>query len=149
MSRTGFSEDEKAGCSASATSAANSYRPAVSDALERLRDIVAVQDEQSHVDVVSRLRIGGLILQIENEKLTGRRTAWSLLCRPMTWQRSSQTGPTHKSPSDLVTGSRRRETAHAAIYGQGPSVSPCARCAGTAFCETTIVTNAFVCECVW
>jgi hypothetical protein len=29
-------------------------------------------------------------------------------------------------------------------YRQGPSVSPCARCAGTAFSETAIVTNGFV-----
>jgi uncharacterized membrane protein len=42
----------------------------MSDALDRLRDLLAVQDEQSHVDAASRLRIGGLILQAENEKLT-------------------------------------------------------------------------------
>jgi hypothetical protein len=41
----------------------------VSEPLDRLRDIVAVQDEHSHVDAASRLRIGGLILQAENEKL--------------------------------------------------------------------------------
>ena len=28
-------------------------------------------------------------------------------------------------------------------------MSPCARCAGTAFRETLIVTNGFVVECVW
>jgi len=49
----------------------------VSHALERLRDIVAVQDEQSHVDAASRLRIGGLILQVENEQLTA--TAYRLV----------------------------------------------------------------------
>jgi hypothetical protein len=34
-------------------------------------------------------------------------------------------------------------------HGQAPMVSPCARCAGTAFRETVIVTNGFVAECVW
>jgi hypothetical protein len=50
------------------------------DALERLRDIVAVQDERSHVDAAARLRIGGLILQVENEKLdaTARRLVATL-----------------------------------------------------------------------
>jgi hypothetical protein len=53
-----------------APSPASSHtRPAVSDALERLRDVVAVQDERSHVDAAARLRIGGLILQVENEEL--------------------------------------------------------------------------------
>src|SRR6185437_2944447 len=32
---------------------------------------------------------------------------------------------------------------------QGPTVSPCPRCAGSAFCETVIVTNGFVFEWVW
>jgi hypothetical protein len=41
----------------------------MSDALDRLRDVVAVQDERSHVDAAARLRIGGLILLVENEKL--------------------------------------------------------------------------------
>lgn len=41
----------------------------MSDALERLRVVVAVQDERSHVDAATRLRIGGLILQVEGEKL--------------------------------------------------------------------------------
>jgi hypothetical protein len=50
------------------------------DALERLRDIVAVQDERSYVDAAARLRIGGLILQVENEKLdaTARRLVATL-----------------------------------------------------------------------
>ena len=50
------------------------------DALERLRDIVAVQDERSHVDAAARLRIGGLILQVESEKLdaTARRLVATL-----------------------------------------------------------------------
>jgi hypothetical protein len=50
------------------------------DALERLRDILAVQDELSHVDAATRLRIGGLILQVENEKLdaTARRLVATL-----------------------------------------------------------------------
>jgi len=50
------------------------------DALERLRDIVAVQDERSHVDAAARLRIGGLLLQIENERLdaTARRLVATL-----------------------------------------------------------------------
>jgi len=50
------------------------------DALERMRDIVAVQDKRSHVDAVARLRIGGLILQVENEKLdaTARRLVATL-----------------------------------------------------------------------
>jgi hypothetical protein len=59
-----------------ATSAASSdTHPAVSDALDRLRAVVAVQDERSYVDAAARLRIGGLILQVENEKLnaTARR----------------------------------------------------------------------------
>jgi hypothetical protein len=52
----------------------------VCDALERLRDIVAVQDERSHVNAAARLRIGGLILQSENEKLdaTARRLVATL-----------------------------------------------------------------------
>lgn len=63
-------EDEDRGISAPATSAASSNtRPAVSDALDRLRDVVAVQDERSHVDAAARLRIGRLILQVENEEL--------------------------------------------------------------------------------
>jgi hypothetical protein len=33
-------------------------------------------------------------------------------------------------------------------HGHGPTVSPCARCAGTAFRETVIVTDGFVAECV-
>jgi hypothetical protein len=41
----------------------------MSDALDRLRDVIAVQDERSHVDAAARLRIGGLILLVENEKL--------------------------------------------------------------------------------
>lgn len=41
----------------------------MSDALERLRHVVAVQDERSHVHAATRLRIGGLILQVEGEKL--------------------------------------------------------------------------------
>ena len=50
------------------------------DALERLRDIVAVQDERSHVDAAARLRIGGLILQVDSEKLdaTARRLVATL-----------------------------------------------------------------------
>jgi hypothetical protein len=52
----------------------------VSDALDRLRDVVAVQDERSHVDAAARLRIGGLILQVENEELnaTARRLVAAL-----------------------------------------------------------------------
>jgi hypothetical protein len=52
----------------------------VSDALERLRDVLAVQDEHSHVDAAARLRIGGLILQVENEELatTARRLVAAL-----------------------------------------------------------------------
>ena len=52
----------------------------MSDALERLRDVVAVRDEHSHVDAAARLRIGGLILQVEGEKLeaTARRLAADL-----------------------------------------------------------------------
>jgi hypothetical protein len=52
----------------------------VSDALDRLRDVVAVQDERSHVDAATRLRIGGLILQVENEELdtTARRLVAAL-----------------------------------------------------------------------
>jgi hypothetical protein len=52
----------------------------VSDALDRLRDVVAVRDERSHVDPAARLRIGGLILQIENEELnaTARRLVAAL-----------------------------------------------------------------------
>jgi hypothetical protein len=45
-----------------------------------LRDVVAVQDEHSHVDAAARLRIGGLILQVENEELdaTARRLVAAL-----------------------------------------------------------------------
>lgn len=52
----------------------------MSDALDRLRDVVAVQDERSHVDAATRLRIGGLILQVENEELdaTARRLVAAL-----------------------------------------------------------------------
>jgi hypothetical protein len=52
----------------------------VSDALERLRDVVAVRDEHSHVDAAARLRIGGLILQVDNEELdaTARRLVAAL-----------------------------------------------------------------------
>lgn len=51
--------------------AAGSYtRPPVSDALDRLREVVAVQDERSHVGPTERLRIGGLILQVEDEELS-------------------------------------------------------------------------------
>jgi carbon monoxide dehydrogenase subunit G len=53
----------------------------VSDALERLRDVVAVpQGEHSQVDAAARLRIGGLILQVENEELdaTARRLVAAL-----------------------------------------------------------------------
>jgi hypothetical protein len=52
----------------------------VSDALDRLRDVVDVQDERSHVDAAARLRIGGLILQVENEELnaTARRLVAAL-----------------------------------------------------------------------
>src|SRR5262245_77848 len=32
---------------------------------------------------------------------------------------------------------------------QGPIVSPCLRCAGTACCDTVIVTNGFFAEWVW
>ena len=39
------------------------------DAFERLRDVVAAQDERSRVDAAARLRIGGVILQVENEEL--------------------------------------------------------------------------------
>jgi phage tail sheath gpL-like len=42
----------------------------VREPLDRLRDVLAVQDERSHVDATSRLRISGLILQAENEELT-------------------------------------------------------------------------------
>jgi hypothetical protein len=34
-------------------------------------------------------------------------------------------------------------------YGQGPIVSPCAKCAGSACASTVIVTNGFVAEWVW
>lgn len=52
----------------------------MSDALELLRDVVAVQDERSHVDAAARLRIGGLILQVEHEELnaTARRLVAAL-----------------------------------------------------------------------
>jgi hypothetical protein len=52
----------------------------VRDALERLQDVVAVQDERSHVDAAMRLRIGGVILQGENEELraTARRLVATL-----------------------------------------------------------------------
>lgn len=41
----------------------------MSDALDLLRDVVAVHDERSHVDAAARLRIGGLLMQVENEQL--------------------------------------------------------------------------------
>lgn len=52
----------------------------MSDALDRLRDVVAVRDERSRVDAAARLRIGGLILQVENEELneTARRLVAAL-----------------------------------------------------------------------
>jgi hypothetical protein len=44
-------------------------------ARERLRDAVALQDEDSHVDAAARQRIGEIILEAENEELgeTARR----------------------------------------------------------------------------
>jgi phage tail sheath gpL-like len=52
----------------------------VSDALDRLRDVLAVHDERSHVDAAARLRISGLILQVGNEQLnaTARRLVAAL-----------------------------------------------------------------------
>jgi hypothetical protein len=52
----------------------------VSDALDRLREVVAVQDGRSHVGPARRLRIGGLILQVEDEELsaTARRLVAAL-----------------------------------------------------------------------
>jgi hypothetical protein len=35
---------------------------------DRPRAVVAVQHERSHLDAAARLRIGGLILQVENEE---------------------------------------------------------------------------------
>jgi hypothetical protein len=52
----------------------------VRDALEHLWDVVVVQDERSHVDAAARPRIGGVILQVENEELdaTARRLVATL-----------------------------------------------------------------------
>ena len=49
------------------------------DALERLRDVIEVQDERS-VDAAARLRIGRVILQVDNEELdaTARRLVAAL-----------------------------------------------------------------------
>jgi hypothetical protein len=43
--------------------------------MQRLRDLVALQDEHSHVDAALRQRIGEIILEVENEELaeTARR----------------------------------------------------------------------------
>jgi hypothetical protein len=45
------------------------------DPLQRLRDLVAIQNEHSHVDAALRQRIGEIILEVENEELaeTARR----------------------------------------------------------------------------
>jgi hypothetical protein len=45
------------------------------DPLQHLRDVLAVQDEHSHVDAAVRQRIGAIILEVENEELpeTARR----------------------------------------------------------------------------
>jgi hypothetical protein len=39
------------------------------DPLQRLRDLVALQDEHSHVDGALRQRISEVILEVENEEL--------------------------------------------------------------------------------
>jgi hypothetical protein len=78
----GVPYEDRDGCSSGpTTSVAGSYiRPPVSDALDRLREVVAVQDGRSHVGPARRLRIGGLILQVEDEELsaTARRLVAAL-----------------------------------------------------------------------
>ena len=62
--------------------------------MQRLRDLVAVQDEHSHVHTALRQRIGEIILEVENEELTetARRVVGSLGIRLATRRLEAGTG---------------------------------------------------------
>jgi hypothetical protein len=57
---------------------------------------------------------------------------------------SSLFAPTDPSSSRRAPGGVGHSPDRPMPYRQGPSVSPCARCAGTACSETAMVTNGFV-----
>src|SRR5829696_4636771 len=68
---------------------------------------------------------------------------------PRVRRRARVIGARLRAPDDAVTLHRTALPRRRRVYRQGPTVSPCARCAGRALALTVIVTVGLLADPVW